>query len=120
MNYLMVFYVVGWVLKFESAFLLLPTVVSLIYKENTTWAYLLVAAVCFILGTLMSRKKPERAKLYTRDGFVSVSLSWVFMSAFGAIPFVLTGDIPSYVDALFETISGFTTDRKSTRLNSSH
>ena len=109
MNYLMVFYVVGWVLKFESAFLLLPTVVSLIYKENTTWAYLLVAAVCFILGTLMSRKKPERAKLYTRDGFVSVSLSWVFMSAFGAIPFVLTGDIPSYVDALFETISGFTT-----------
>lgn len=109
MSYAIVFYIVGWVLKFESYFLMLPLIVSLIYHENNFFAYLLVAAVCFLSGSLLTRNKPKNAKLYPRDGFVCVALSWILMSAFGAVPFVITGDIPSYVDALFETISGFTT-----------
>lgn len=109
MNYSMVAYILGCVLKFESAFLLLPMLVGLIYKEDTPISYAIVAAVCLILGLLLTRKKPKSTTLYTREGFVTVSLSWIVMSIFGAMPFVLTGDIPFYIDALFETISGFTT-----------
>lgn len=110
MNYSMVLYILGFLLKFESAFLLLPSIVGLIYREDTAaLSYVLIAVLCFVLGIFLTRKKPTCPNLYTRDGFVSVALSWIVMSIFGAIPFVLAGDIPSYVDALFETISGFTT-----------
>lgn len=109
MNYSMVLYILGFMLKFESAFLMLPAIVGLIYKEDAALSYILIAALCLVLGTLLTHKKPTSRNLYTRDGFVSVALSWIVMSIFGAIPFVLVGDIPSYVDALFETISGFTT-----------
>ena len=109
MNYSMVFYILGHILKFESAFLMLPAIVGLLYGEDDVTAYLFVAALCLILGMILSRKRPESPSLYTREGFVTVALSWIIMSVFGAMPFVLSGDIPSYVDALFETISGFTT-----------
>ena len=109
MNYSIVLYVLGCVLKFESAFLVLPALVGLIYREHASVSYLAVAVLCLILGVLLTHKKPRSTNLYTREGFVAVALSWIIMSIFGAIPFVLTGDIPFYVDALFETISGFTT-----------
>ena len=108
MNYSIVLYILGCVLKFESAFLVLPALVGLIYREHAV-SYLAVAVLCLILGVLLTHKKPRSTNLYTREGFVAVALSWIIMSIFGAIPFVLTGDIPFYVDALFETISGFTT-----------
>lgn len=109
MNYSIVLYILGCVLKFESAFLVLPALVGLIYREHASVSYLAVAVLCLILGILLTHKKPRSTNLYTREGFVAVALSWIIMSIFGAIPFVLTGDIPFYVDALFETISGFTT-----------
>lgn len=109
MNYSMVFYILGHILKFESAFLMLPVIVGLLYGEDDVTAYLFVAALCLILGMVLSRKRPASPSLYTREGFVTVALSWIIMSVFGAMPFVLSGDIPSYVDALFETVSGFTT-----------
>lgn len=109
MNYSIVLYILGCVLKFESAFLVLPALVGLIYRERASVSYLAVAVLCLILGVLLTHKKPRSTNLYTREGFVAVALSWIIMSIFGAIPFVLTGDIPFYVDALFETISGFTT-----------
>lgn len=109
MNYSMVFYILGYILKFESGFLLLPAIVGLCYRENDSLSYLLTAALCFVLGLLLTRKRPNSSNLYTHEGFVTVALSWIVMSIFGALPFVLSGDIPSYVDALFETISGFTT-----------
>ena len=109
MNYAIILYILGCVLKFESAFLVLPMLVGFLYGETSAAAYLVIAAICLILGLLLTRKKPSSPNLYTRDGFVAVSLSWIIMSIFGAVPFVLTGEIPSYVDALFETISGFTT-----------
>lgn len=109
MNYSIILYILGCVLKFESAFLLLPALVGLIYWETEAFSYLFTSALCFIIGFFLSRKKPKSKNLFIKEGFVTVAASWIVMSIFGAIPFVLTGDIPNYVDALFETISGFTT-----------
>ena len=92
----------------EAALLMLPGITALLYGESllpfAVTALLLVAA-----GLVLGWKKPARTALYARDGFAVVALAWIIMSAFGALPFVLSGDIPSYVDAFFETVSGFTT-----------
>ncbi|MBR6381248.1 MAG: TrkH family potassium uptake protein [Lachnospiraceae bacterium] len=110
MNYFMVFYIIGWILEFEAAFLLLPALVGCFYGEfRQSLCFLLSALISFLAGFLLKRKKPDSRELYMREGFVTVSLGWFSMSAFGAIPFVMTGDIPHYIDALFEAISGFTT-----------
>ena len=109
MNYSIILYLLGCVLKFESTFLLLPVVVGIINHERAIFSYLITAAICFLVGTLLSFMKPESKNLFIREGFVTVAASWVVMSIFGALPFVFSGDIPNYVDALFETISGFTT-----------
>lgn len=109
MNYSTVIYILSFVLKFTGVFLLLPGFVGLIYGENACVSYFIVAAVSFALGVLMARRRPKKLLLYTREGFVSVALSWIVMSVFGALPMAMCRDIPSYVDALFEIISGFTT-----------
>lgn len=109
MNYSMVLYILGYILKFESAFLMLPALVSLIYQERAGIPFVITAAICLVLGIVFTHKKPSSSTVYTREGFVTVALSWIVMSIFGAIPFVWNGDIPHYVDALFETVSGFTT-----------
>ena len=109
MNYSMVLYILGYILKFESAFLMLPALVSLIYQERAGIPFVITAAICLVLGIVFTHKKPSSSTVYTREGFVTVALSWIVMSIFGAIPFVWNGDIPYYVDSLFETVSGFTT-----------
>lgn len=110
MNFEIVRYIMGWILKFEAGFLLLPAVVAIIYQERrAAVCFLLTSLLCLAIGYLLSRKKPARFELYTREGFAVVALGWIVLSIFGALPFYLTRDIPSYVDALFETISGFTT-----------
>ena len=111
MNYAMICYLLGSVLKLEALFLLLPCVTGLFYGEySTSLVYLLTAAFSLLLGFVIGRTKaPEKRSFYPREGFVTVSLSWILLSAVGALPFVLSGDIPDYTDALFETISGFTT-----------
>lgn len=110
MNFAIVFFIIGWILKFEAAFLLLPAFVGSIYREwSAVGAYLLTALICLISGTFLKRKRPKYFEFYTREGFASVALGWLLLSLFGAVPFVLTGEIPNYVDAAFETISGFTT-----------
>lgn len=109
MNYSIIKYVLGWVLVFEGLFMLLPAMVGGIYQEKGGIAFLIMAAVCFTLGILITRFKPTNTKLYTKEGFVIVSLSWIVMSVFGALPFMINGDIPHFIDALFETVSGFTT-----------
>ena len=105
----MVLYILGYILQFESAFLMLPALVSLIYQEEAGIPFVITAAICLVLGIVFTHKKPSSSTVYTREGFVTVALSWIVMSIFGAIPFVWNGDIPYYVDALFETVSGFTT-----------
>lgn len=110
MNFAVVRFIIGWVLQFEAAFLLLPALVGVFYGEYTvSRAFVGTAALCLICGYLLRRKTPAQRDLYTREGFAAVALSWLFMSIFGALPFVFTGEIPNFIDALFETSSGFTT-----------
>ncbi len=106
----MVRYSLGHILLFECAFLLVPLITSLIYTEYTTvFATLITMAICAAIGLLLCLKKPENTTVYTKDGFAIVALSWIALSAFGALPFVFSGAIPNYIDALFEIVSGFTT-----------
>ena len=104
----MIGYVIGRILVTEAALLALPAVTALAYGESLR-PFLLTALLLVAVGLVMGRKKPARTALYARDGFAVVALAWLLMSAFGALPFVLSGDIPFYVDAFFETVSGFTT-----------
>ena len=109
MNYAIVFKNIGRVLQFEGGFLLLPLLVSLIYGESTWPVWLITAAAVFACGFCLSRLKTRRSGLSVRDGSIIVGLSWIVLSLAGAVPFVLIGDITRFTDALFETISGFTT-----------
>ena len=109
MKYSTIGYILGQVLKFEGIFMLLPFLTGMIYHENEAYSYLIIGIICFVLGCLITLKKVKHPQIFNREGFVAVALSWIVLSIFGAIPFVITGEIPSYVDALFETISGFTT-----------
>ena len=104
----MIGYVIGRILLTEAALLALPAVTALAYGESLR-PFLLTALLLVAVGLIMGRKKPARTALYARDGFAVVALAWLLMSAFGALPFVISGDIPFYVDAFFETVSGFTT-----------
>ena len=109
MNYLIIAYIMGWVLNFEGAFMLLPAVTALIYGEKEGYAFLACSVLSFIIGGLITLKKPTNKRFYAREGFVICSLTWIVISLVGAIPFVLTGVLPNYIDALFEIVSGLTT-----------
>lgn len=109
MNIRTIIYVLGCILKIEGVFMLLPYITSLIYRESEGWAFLAVSVLCVLFGFLLSFKKPKNMEIYAKEGFVTVAFSWILFSLFGCIPFVLNGDIPNFTDALFETISGFTT-----------
>lgn len=117
MNYGMILHMLGWICYFEAVFMALPLLVSLIYQESAGYAYLMVMALCSIVGFLATRPKVKNKRIYGRDGLVIVALGWIVLSIFGALPFVISGDIPSYVDALFETVSGFTTTGSSILTN---
>ena len=110
MNYAIVFRLLGYILMIEGTLLLLPAVTSLIYAE---WAvmgvFLLTAAISGALGFALRTIKPRSKVFYMREGFAATALSWITISIMGAVPFVLTGCIPNPVDAMFETVSGFTT-----------
>lgn len=110
MNRRMVLSMVGKVVLVEAALLLLPLFVSIGYKNDCTIAFLITIAVAVVFGgALCLVFKPKQKGVYAKDGFVIVAFSWLFLSAIGALPFVISGGIPSYVDAFFETVSGFTT-----------
>jgi len=110
MNYRMVFYMVGRLLQLEAALLLLPAAVCLIYGDGGLAALLITAALALALGSGMTLfRRPKNQTIYAKEGFVIVALSWLFLSAVGALPFVISGEIPHYADAFFETVSGFTT-----------
>lgn len=109
MNKQMIRYVLGLVLLIEGALLLLPLAVALLYRE-ASWVYFIATiGVCLALGGCMTLRKPQRRALFPKDGFVIAALSWIVISLVGALPFYLSGQIPRYIDALFEMISGFTT-----------
>ena len=109
MNYSIIFYIMGWILNFEAAFMVPPCIVALIYGEQAGWSFVITMALCLLIGVPLVIKKPKKQIFYTSEGFVTVSLCWVVMSIMGALPFLFSGSITSPVDALFETVSGFTT-----------
>ena len=108
MNYRMIARILGMVLLILAALLVLPLIAGLCYGENVLNFAVTIAAAA-ALGGIFMLFKPKNRDIYAREGFTAVGLSWILMSLIGALPFVISGDIPSYVDALFETVSGFTT-----------
>ena len=109
MNRKIVFYFLGWVLRVEALSMLLPMAVAFIYREAEGIYFLPVGLAGLVIAELMAHKRPKNPSFYTREGFVSVALSWILMSLVAAIPFTASGCIPSYIDSVFEMISGFTT-----------
>ena len=106
----MVFYVIGQIICAEAVLLLLPLIVSAVYAESCAFSFMITFAAATAIGICMVLIfKPKSKVIYSKEGFVIVALSWVLMSLIGALPFTLSGEIPSYVDAVFETVSGFTT-----------
>ena len=110
MNSAMILYILGQVLRIEGVFMLLPAMVGLIYNEKQGGlTFLIMGAALFLLGFLLSCKKPKNTTIYLKEGCVITALSWILMSFFGCLPFYITKEIPSLIDAFFETVSGFTT-----------
>ena len=108
MNTRMICRVLGWILLILAGLLLLPLLVGLIYREPVLH-FLITAALAAAAGFLLTRIRPRTTAIYAREGFVIVGLGWILMSLLGALPFVLGGSIPHYIDALFETASGLST-----------
>ena len=108
MNKRMIAHILGKVLLIFAALMLLPLAAGLWYGERVTNFIIAIAATAAAGGLL--RAIPVRThEIFTRDGFAAVGLAWIFMGLFGALPFVLSGDIPNYIAAVFETVSGLTT-----------
>ena len=110
MNRKMIFNTVGKITVLEALLLLLPALVSLFYRESCVFSILIAAAVSAAVGGLLLLvSKPKDREIYAKDGFVITALAWIILSAVGALPFFISGEIPNYIDAFFETVSGFTT-----------
>ncbi len=105
----MVLSILGKVLIIEAVLMLIPTLVGVIYNENNHWVFLYPIIGLLLVGTPLSLLKGKDNEMYAKEGFVTVAIAWIVMSLVGAVPFVLSGEIPNYIDAFFETVSGFTT-----------
>ena len=109
MNTKMIRYILGKMLGVEAVLLLLPALVSAVYQEISGIYFLIPVAILVVIYLLNGVKKPEKGNIYGKEGMIIVALAWILWSLFGALPFTLSGYIPNYVDAFFETVSGFTT-----------
>jgi len=109
MNYRRILHTLGIILCFEAALMIIPLVCAVIYKEKEVYDFLNCILICLAVGCMFLLFKPKSRNIYSKDGFVIVALSWIIMSVFGALPFVVSGSIPNFIDAFFETASGFTT-----------
>lgn len=109
MNIKMVLYVLGYIMKLEGALLVLPLMVAFYYREDTILSFIITILLLFFIGFILAYKKPKNDLIYAKEGLVIVALSWIVLSLFGALPFTFSGEIPNYINAVFEIISGFTT-----------
>jgi len=109
MKHKVVFKSIGTVLCIEAASMLPSLIVALINHEKAAIAFALTIGIVAVIGAALLRLKTPKTRIFTRDGFAIVSLSWILVTLFGALPFLLSGSIPSFIDALFETASGFST-----------
>ncbi|MBE6604198.1 MAG: TrkH family potassium uptake protein [Ruminococcaceae bacterium] len=108
MNYRMLIYLLGIITIIEAALMAFPALVALIYGESAA-PFLITMAIMLLLSLPIVIFKPQNKRIYAKEGFITAAASWLLLSCFGALPFVLSGAIPNYIDALFETVSGFTT-----------
>ena len=120
MNFRLLSHTMGYILWVEAGFLLLPALTACIYAETCWQQFLLTALLCAAAGTVLHLIPVKKTQMHSRDGFAAVALSWVLLSLFGALPYVFTGAMTSYIDALFETVSGLTTTGSSTFTAVSH
>ena len=109
MNYAMVLYILGYICNVEALLMLLPLGVGLLYGESVGDTFGLTIVLLFAVGAVLTRKRPKKQTFYAKEGFVTVSLCWIVMSLFGALPLSLSGEVGSYVDCFFEIVSSFTT-----------
>ncbi|NFA61987.1 TrkH family potassium uptake protein [Clostridium sporogenes] len=109
MNYPIVFKVLGDVIKYEALVMLFPLITSFYYGGKDANSFMITIGIMLIVGIMMSNIKPKNKTFYAKEGFLSVSICWIVISLFGALPFYISGAIPSFVDCIFETVSGFTT-----------
>ena len=109
MNVSIIRYILGHIIKLEGFFMLLPCIIALCFHEKELFTYLAMSVVCLLLGSLLTLKKAKDTIFYLKEGCIATALSWMALSFFGALPFIFTGEIPSFTDAIFETVSGFTT-----------
>lgn len=109
MNFKLVIQILGKLFILEAVLMLPALLVSILYRGTDIKAFLLTIAILLAAGGLMSLVKPDKKKMFARDGMVIVSLAWICLSVFGALPFVFSGAVPSFIDAFFECVSGFTT-----------
>ena len=109
MNYRMISYILGFVLKIEAALMSLSLIVALIYGESCAVSFGITIVITFLAGLLLGLKKPVSKSIRIKEGLLTVALSWITMSLLGTLPFYISGAIPSYIDGFFEVVSGFTT-----------
>lgn len=109
MNKTMIVYLLGWILNTTAALMLLPVSVSLYYGERSGIYFIICSLFLFGVGWLLTRKRPKNTRFYAKEGLIITALSWLLLSVAGSMPFYLSGEIPRFVNALFECISGFTT-----------
>ena len=109
MNYRILLNILGRILAIEAGLLVLPLITAVVYGESAVPFLLTIAIVLVVAGALLGVTRRSSGSLHPREGFISVALSWIALSLFGALPFVFSGAIPNYINALFETVSGLTT-----------
>ena len=109
MNKKMIAYILGNVIKIAGILMLLPCIVSIVYSENVGFYYLGIGILSILIGVFLTLKKPENTVFYLKEACIITALSWIVLSIVGSLPFFISGEIPSFTDAMFETVSGFTT-----------
>lgn len=111
MNKRIIFYTIKTILSLEMIFLAIPLLISFYYQESwrLKFSYVITILLIFLFTIILPKEKPKDEKVFTKEGFAIVSLSWIFMSLFGALPLCISGEVPSYIDSVFEIVSGFTT-----------
>ena len=109
MNIRLISHTLGKVISFEGVCMVLPLLCSILMGDGEYFTFAASAVICLAAGIPLSMVKPDENRLFSRDGFVTVALSWIALSIFGSFPFIISGTIPNFIDAFFETSSGFTT-----------
>ncbi len=117
MNYKMTIYILAKMLGVEGVLLLIPAAVAGYFGEKSGFTFVIVSVLLFAVFFIWGRKVPENKTIYGKEGLIIVGSAWILWSLFGAIPFVISGSIPNYLDAFFETVSGFTTTGSSILIN---